>query len=163
MSDWRDALPPVRGKLLKDEPLGPFTWFRVGGASEVLFLPADADDLASFLRALPAEVPVTVLGVGSNVIIRDGGVAGVVIRLAGRAFAAVTAQGRQLTAGSAVLDASVARTAAKSGLAGLEFYAGIPGTVGGALTMNAGCYGRETCDVMVSAQPEPTSGPWFER
>ena len=151
MTDWRDALPSVRGKLLRDALLGPFTWFRVGGAAEVLFLPADPEDLASFLRALPAEVPVTVLGVGSNVIIRDGGVAGVVIRLAGRAFAAVTVEARQLTAGSAALDASVARAAAKSGLAGLEFYAGIPGTVGGALTMNAGCYGRETCDVLVSA------------
>ena len=144
-------LPPVRGRLLRDEPLGPFTWFRVGGAAEALFLPADADDLGQFLRDLPAEVPVTVLGVGSNVIIRDGGVPGVVIRLAGRAFASVTTEGRRLTAGSAALDSAVARAAAKAGIAGLEFYAGIPGTIGGALTMNAGCYGSETKDVLISA------------
>lgn len=143
--------PPVRGRLLRDEPLGPFTWFRVGGAAEALFLPADADDLADFLKALPADVPVTVLGVGSNVIIRDGGVPGVVVRLAGRAFAGVTAEGTRITAGSAALDAQVARAAARAGLAGLEFYAGIPGSIGGALTMNAGCYGSETRDVLVSA------------
>ena len=151
MSDWLDALPKVRGKLLRDEPLGPFTWFRVGGAAEVLFLPADADDLAGFLRDLPQDVPVTVLGVGSNVIIRDGGVAGVVIRLAGRAFAGIQVEASQIIAGSAALDAAVARAASKAGLAGLEFYAGIPGTIGGALTMNAGCYGAETKDVLVSA------------
>ncbi|MCW5760319.1 MAG: UDP-N-acetylmuramate dehydrogenase, partial [Phenylobacterium sp.] len=125
--------------------------FRVGGAAELLFLPADADDLAAFLRGLPAEVPVTVLGVGSNVIVRDGGVPGAVIRLAGRAFAQVAVEGDTITAGSAALDAAVARAAAKAGLAGLEFYAGIPGTIGGALTMNAGCYGAETKDVLVSA------------
>jgi UDP-N-acetylmuramate dehydrogenase len=151
VSDWLDALPKVRGKLLRDEPLGPFTWFRVGGAAEVLFLPADADDLAGFLRDLPQDVPVTVLGVGSNVIIRDGGVAGVVIRLAGRAFAGIQVEASQIIAGSAALDAAVARAASKAGLAGLEFYAGIPGTIGGALTMNAGCYGAETKDVLVSA------------
>ncbi|MBL8771783.1 MAG: UDP-N-acetylmuramate dehydrogenase [Phenylobacterium sp.] len=151
MTDWRDSLPPVRGKLLRDEPLGPFTWFRVGGAAEVLFLPADHEDLRDFLRALPAQVPVTVLGVGSNVIVRDGGVPGVVIRLAGRSFAGVTVEGDTITAGAAALDAAVARAAAKAGLAGLEFYAGIPGTVGGALTMNAGCYGGETRDILVSA------------
>lgn len=151
MSDWRDALPSVRGKLLRDEPLGPFTWFRVGGAADVLFLPADHEDLRDFLKALPASVPVTVLGVGSNVIIRDGGVPGITIRLAGRQFAGVSAEGTRITAGSAALDAAVARAAAKAGIAGLEFYAGIPGTIGGALTMNAGCYGAETKDVLVSA------------
>lgn len=148
---WRDRLPAVRGKLLRDEPLGPFTWFRVGGAAEVLFLPADHEDLAAFLRGLPPEVPVTVLGVGSNVIVRDGGVGGVVIRLAGRGFGEVKVDGTLVTAGSAALDATVARAAAKAGVAGLEFYAGIPGTVGGALAMNAGCYGSETKDVLVSA------------
>ena len=158
MTDWRDALPAVRGKLLRDEPLGPFTWFRVGGAAELLFLPADADDLRDFLKGLPAEVPVTVLGVGSNVIIRDGGVPGAVIRLAGRAFANVEASGTRITAGSAALDAAVARAAGKAGIAGLEFYAGIPGTVGGALTMNAGCYGSETKDVLVSAWGYDRSG-----
>ena len=160
MSDWRDALPAVRGKLLRDEALGPFTWFRVGGAAEVLFLPADHEDLAAFLGALPGEVPVTVLGVGSNVIIRDGGVEGVVVRLAGRAFAAVEADPatHRITAGSAALDAAVARAAAKAGIAGLEFYAGIPGTIGGALTMNAGCYGSETKDVLISAWGYDRSG-----
>ncbi len=151
MTDWRDNLPAVRGKLLRDEPLGPFTWFRVGGAAEVLFLPADREDLAEFLKGLPASVPVTVLGVGSNVIIRDGGVEGVVIRLAGRNFAGVEVAGDRITAGAAALDAAVARAAAKAGLGGLEFYAGIPGTIGGALTMNAGCYGAETKDVLISA------------
>ncbi len=151
MSDWRDSVPTVRGKLLRDEPLGPFTWFRVGGPAELLFLPADHEDLAAFLKALPADTPVTVLGVGSNVIIRDGGVRGAVIRLAGRAFAGVEIVGDRIVAGSAALDAAVARAAAKAGLAGLEFYAGIPGTIGGALTMNAGCYGAETKDILISA------------
>jgi len=148
---WRDDLPSVRGKLLRDEPLAPFTWFRVGGTAELLFIPADADDLADFLKGLDASVPVTVLGVGSNVIVRDGGVEGVVIRLAGRPFAGVTAEGDTITAGAGALDSMVARASAKAGLAGLEFYAGIPGTIGGALTMNAGCYGAETRDVLVSA------------
>ncbi|HRO33414.1 MAG TPA: UDP-N-acetylmuramate dehydrogenase [Brevundimonas sp.] len=148
---WRDALPPVRGKLLRDEPLAPYTWFRVGGAADMLFIPADADDLADFLKALDPAVPVTVLGVGSNVIVRDGGIEGVVIRLAGRAWGQVTADGDTITAGAGALDSMVARASAKAGLAGLEFYAGIPGAVGGALTMNAGCYGSETKDVLVSA------------
>ncbi|WP_298158324.1 UDP-N-acetylmuramate dehydrogenase [Brevundimonas sp.] len=148
---WRDTLPEIRGKLLRDEPLGPFTWFRVGGAAEVLFIPADADDLAAFLKALDPAVPVMVLGVGSNVIVRDGGVEGVVIRLAGRPFAGITTEGDTITAGAGALDAMVARASAKAGLAGLEFYAGIPGTIGGALTMNAGCYGSETKDILVSA------------
>ena len=148
---WREALPEVRGKLLRDEPLGPFTWFRVGGAAEVLFIPADADDLADFLSALDPTVPVMVLGVGSNVIVRDGGVEGVVIRLAGRPFAGITTEGDTITAGAGALDAMVAKASARAGLAGLEFYAGIPGTIGGALTMNAGCYGSETKDILVSA------------
>lgn len=147
------ALPEVRGKLLRDEPLGPFTWFRVGGNADALFIPADADDLGEFLRALDPDVPVTVLGVGSNVIIRDGGVEGVVIRLAGRAFGEIhiEAAEHQVIAGAGALDAMVARASARAGITGLEFYAGIPGTIGGALTMNAGCYGSETKDVLVSA------------
>lgn len=149
---WRDTLPAVRGKLLLNEPLGPFTWFRVGGNADVLFLPADADDLADFLKALDPTVPVTVLGVGSNVIVRDGGVEGVVIRLAGRPFAGITTDGETITAGAGALDSMVAKASAKAGLAGLEFYAGIPGTIGGALTMNAGCYGAETKDILVSAR-----------
>ena len=150
---WRDHLPKVRGKLLFDAPLGPFTWLRVGGPAEVLFLPADHMDLAAFLEELPPGIPVNVLGVGSNTIVRDGGVPGVVIRLAGREFGQVRADAGDLrvTADAGALDAVVARAAAKAGIAGLEFYAGIPGTVGGALTMNAGCYGRETRDVLVSA------------
>jgi UDP-N-acetylmuramate dehydrogenase len=151
--DWRANLPTVRGRLLRDEPLAPFTWFRVGGPAEVLFLPADDADLTEFLRALAPEVPRTVLGVGSNVIVRDGGVEGVVIRLAGRAFAEihVEAADSSVIAGPGALDGALARAAAKAGIAGLEFYAGIPGTVGGALTMNAGCYGAETRDVLKTA------------
>lgn len=145
-------LPDVRGKLLRDEPLGPYTWFRVGGAADALLIPADAEDLSDFLKVLDPAVPVTMLGVGSNVIVRDGGVEGVVIRLAGRAWAQVTAQGDTITAGAGALDAMVAKVSAKAGLAGLEFYAGIPGTIGGALVMNAGCYGAETKDVLVSAR-----------
>jgi UDP-N-acetylmuramate dehydrogenase len=146
---WRDHLPPVRGKLLVDEPLAPFTWFRVGGPADVLFLPADPADLEAFLRALPPEVPRTVLGVGSNVIVRDGGVEGVVIRMAGRSFGQVIIEpDGKVAADAGALDAAVARAAAKAGVAGLEFYAGVPGTIGGALTMNAGCYGSETKDVL---------------
>ena len=156
------ALPPVRGKLLRDEPLGPFTWFRVGGAADVLFIPADADDLADFLQALDSAVPVTVLGVGSNVIVRDGGVEGVVIRLAGRPFAGITTEDDTITAGAGALDAMVAKASAKAGLAGLEFYAGIPGTIGGALTMNAGCYGSETRDILVSARGLTRGGDWVD-
>ena len=151
MMSWRDNLPTVRGKLLLNEPLGPYTWFRVGGAADALFIPADAEDLADFLKALPETVPVTIIGVGSNLIVRDGGVEGVVIRLAGRAFAAITTDGAAITAGAGALDSMVAKASAKAGIAGLEFYAGIPGTIGGALTMNAGCYGSETKDVLVSA------------
>ena len=152
--------PEVRGKLLRDEALAPFTWFRVGGPAEVLFLPADEEDLSDFLRDLPAETPVTVLGVGSNVIVRDGGVPGVVVRLAGRHFAEVVIDEEDglIIAGAGALDAAVARAAANAGLAGLEFYAGIPGTIGGALTMNAGCYGAETKDVLVSAWGYDRSG-----
>lgn len=152
--------PEVRGKLLRDEALAPFTWFRVGGPAEALFLPADEEDLSDFLQQLPAETPVTVLGVGSNVIVRDGGVPGVVVRLAGKHFAEVVIdeEDNQIIAGAGALDAAVARAAANAGLAGLEFYAGIPGTIGGALTMNAGCYGAETRDVLVSAWGYDRSG-----
>ena len=150
---WRDHLPSVRGRLLFDEPLAPFTWFRVGGPADVLFLPADAADLTAFLLALPDEVPRMVLGVGSNVIVRDGGIEGVVIRLAGRAFAEIQidAEESKVIADAGALDAAVARAAAKAGIAGLEFYAGVPGTIGGALTMNAGCYGAETKDALLVA------------
>ena len=156
------SLPPVRGKLLRDEPLAPYTWFRVGGAAEALFLPADAEDLADFLKALDPAVPVTVLGVGSNVIVRDGGVPGVVVRLAGRAWGQIVAEGDTITAGAGALDSMVAKASARAGLAGLEFYAGIPGTIGGALTMNAGCYGSETKDVLVSARGLTRAGERVE-
>jgi UDP-N-acetylmuramate dehydrogenase len=148
---WRDTLPSVRGKLLRDEALAPFTWFRVGGPAELIFLPEDEDDLAAFLKGLDPAVPVTPLGVGSNTLVRDGGVDGVVIRL-GRAFAKVEPrEGNRIFSGAAALDATLAREAAKAGIAGLEFYRGVPGSVGGALTMNAGCYGVETKDVLVEA------------
>lgn len=151
MADWRDRLPAVRGKLLRDEPLGPFTWFRVGGPADLIFLPEDEDDLAAFLKGLDPAVPVTPLGVGSNTMVRDGGVEGAVIRL-GKAFAKVEPKGRaRLYAGAAALDATVAREAAKAGIAGLEFLRGVPGSIGGACMMNAGCYGAETKDVLVEA------------
>lgn len=145
-------LPTVRGQLLRGETLAPFTWFRVGGPADVLFLPADADDLAAFLAALPSSTAILPIGVGSNLIVRDGGVPGVVVRLAGRAFAQIEPlDGQRIKAGAGALDSMVAKGAAKAGIAGLEFYVGVPGTIGGALTMNAGCYGRETKDVLVEA------------
>ncbi|MBL8551141.1 MAG: UDP-N-acetylmuramate dehydrogenase [Hyphomonadaceae bacterium] len=144
--------PSVRGQLLRNEALAPFTWFRVGGPADALFLPADEQDLAEFLRALPEHIPVAVLGVGSNVIVRDGGVEGVVVRLPPRPFGQIQIEGTKVIAGAGALDSAAARAAAKAGIAGLEFFAGIPGTIGGALTMNAGCYGRETKDVLVSAR-----------
>ena len=158
MSDWRDNLPAVRGKLIRDAELAPFTWFRVGGPADLLLLPEDEDDLATFLKGLPADVPVTVLGVGSNTLVRDGGVEGAVIRL-GRAFGQVEALGEnRIRAGAAVLDAVLAKKAAEAGIAGLEFYRGVPGTVGGACVMNAGCYGAETKDVLVEAYALTRSG-----
>jgi len=148
---WRDNLPSVRGKLLRDEVLAPFTWFRVGGPAELIFLPEDEDDLATFLRGLDPAVPVTPLGVGSNTLVRDGGVEGVIIRL-GRGFAKIEPRAdNRIFSGAAALDATLAREAAKAGIAGLEFYRGVPGSIGGALTMNAGCYGVETKDVLVEA------------
>ena len=149
---WTDNLPTVRGKLLINEQLAPYTWFRVGGPADALFIPADEDDLIDFLKALPEDVPVYPLGVGSNVIVRDGGVKGVIVRLAGRAWGQVVADGLTITAGAGALDSMVARASAKAGIAGMEFYAGIPGSIGGALTMNAGCYGSETKDILVSAR-----------
>jgi UDP-N-acetylmuramate dehydrogenase len=146
------SLPAVRGQLLHGESLAPFTWFRVGGPADALFLPADEDDLAQFLKALPHDVPILPIGVGSNLIVRDGGVAGVVVRLAGRQFAQIEPlEGSRIKVGAGALDSMVAKGAAKAGIAGLEFYVGVPGTIGGALTMNAGCYGRETKDVLVEA------------
>jgi UDP-N-acetylmuramate dehydrogenase len=147
-----DRLAPVRGKLLADEALAPFTWFRVGGPAEVLFLPADREDLQDFLINKPADVPVSVLGVGSNVIVRDGGAPGVVVRLAGREWGKIApVSDTTLEVWAGALDARVAHAAAQNGLSGLEFLVGIPGTIGGALRMNAGCYDREIQDVLVVA------------
>lgn len=145
-----NRLPPVRGRVSANHDLSRITWFRVGGPAEVLFKPQDADDLATLLAGLADDVPVTVLGVGSNLLIRDGGIDGVVIRL-GRAFAEVTIDGDLVTVGAAALDAHVAQHASAASLAGLEFLSGIPGTLGGALRMNAGAYGRELAEVLVSA------------
>ena len=144
------ALPPVRGAYTENAPLKDLVWFRVGGPAEVLFRPADAEDLATFMYSKPADLPVSVIGVGSNLLIRDGGIPGVVVRLPG-SFGKIAAEGARIRAGAAALDAAVARTAADAGIAGLEFLRGIPGTIGGALRMNAGCYGREIKDVFVEA------------
>ena len=149
--DLKAAMPELRGRLLANEGLAPLTWFRVGGPAQVLFTPADADDLAYFLKHLPAELPVYVIGVGSNLIVRDGGVPGVVIRLAPRAFGEVKVDGDIVAAGTAALDKRVAEVAASANLTGLEFLFGIPGTIGGALRMNAGANGGETKDILVEA------------
>ena len=151
MTTWVDDLPPVRGRVMKGAALAPFTWFRVGGPAEVVFLPEDVSDLQDFLKALDPEIPVLTIGVGSNLLVRDGGIDGVVIRL-GKAFANVEARaGATVYAGAAALDAQVAKAAAQAGIGGLEFYRGVPGTIGGAIVMNAGCYGSETKDVLVEA------------
>jgi UDP-N-acetylmuramate dehydrogenase len=157
-----DRLPPVRGKLEASVTLAPFTWFRVGGPAEVLFQPADEADLADFLRLCPADIPILAVGVGSNLIVRDGGVPGVVIRLSPRGFGQISTDGLQVTAGAACLDASVAKKAAEAGIAGLEFYRGVPGTIGGALRMNAGCYESETKDVLVSCVAYDRAGQRHE-
>jgi UDP-N-acetylmuramate dehydrogenase len=155
---WIADLPPVRGKMMTRAALAPFTWFRVGGPADVVFLPEDAADLSEFLKNLDPGIPVLTIGVGSNLLVRDGGIDGVVIRL-GRNFADVTPRGdNRIEAGAAALDANVAKVAAQNGIAGLEFYRGVPGTIGGALTMNAGCYGSETKDILVEAYAVTRSG-----
>lgn len=143
-------LPAVRGKYIESADLSALTWFRVGGPADVLFMPADEDDLGAFLKATPADIPVFTIGVGSNLLVRDGGVRGVVIRL-GSPFRKVTTDGLRVTAGAAAIDAQVAKAAAQAGVAGLEFFRGVPGTIGGALRMNAGAYDGETKDVLVEA------------
>ncbi|HKR19549.1 MAG TPA: UDP-N-acetylmuramate dehydrogenase [Stellaceae bacterium] len=145
-----ERLPRVRGRLTENAPLAQLTWFRVGGAAEVMFRPADLDDLAVFLAGKPKDVPVTVMGVASNLLIRDGGVPGVVIRL-GRGFVDVVATGDEIVAGAGALDLNVALAACTAGIADLEFLSGIPGTVGGGLRMNAGAYGREFKDALREA------------
>lgn len=141
------TLPPLRGRLKPRESLAPATWFRVGGAAEFLIRPADCDDLCTFLRHLPLEMPITTIGAASNLIVRDGGINGVVIRLA-RGFADVEVQSDGLVVGAGALDTTVAEHAAAAGLSGLEFLSGIPGTIGGAVAMNAGAYGSEIANIL---------------
>ncbi len=146
-----DRLPSVRGRLTAEAPLAGITWFRVGGSAEVMFRPADRDDLVDFLRQKPRDLPVTVIGVASNLLVRDGGVPGVVLRL-GRGFAEIRAEGETVHAGAGALDFNIATAARIAGIGGLEFLCGVPGTLGGALRMNAGAYGRELKDVLIEAE-----------
>ncbi|MCE2509955.1 MAG: UDP-N-acetylmuramate dehydrogenase [Alphaproteobacteria bacterium] len=157
MERLHDRLPRVEGRYVEDAPLDAMTWFRVGGPAEILFEPRDRDDLAAFLEHKPADVPVTMLGLGSNLLVRDGGVPGVVIRL-GRGFARIEAEGATLKAGAGASNRAVAMASRDAAIAGLEFLSGIPGTLGGALRMNAGAYGRETKDVAVEATALDSSG-----
>jgi UDP-N-acetylmuramate dehydrogenase len=149
--DLKAAMPELRGRLLANQSLAELTWFRVGGPAQVLFTPADDDDLGHFLAHLPGELAVTVVGVGSNLIVRDGGIPGVVIRLSPRGFGETSATGDVVSAGTAALDKRVAEIAASANIGGLEFLFGIPGTVGGALRMNAGANGTETKDILIEA------------
>ncbi|HUC11569.1 MAG TPA: UDP-N-acetylmuramate dehydrogenase [Stellaceae bacterium] len=146
----RSALPAVRGWLTPAAPIGRHTWFGVGGTADMLFQPADRDDLAGFLARLPAEIPVTVIGGGANILARDGGIPGVTIRL-GRGFLGLARDGEEIVAEAAVLHLGAAHFAAESGVAGFEFLSGIPGTIGGGLRMNAGAYGQEIKDLLISA------------
>jgi UDP-N-acetylmuramate dehydrogenase len=149
--ELKAAMPQLRGRLTANQSLAELTWFRVGGPAQLLFTPADEDDLAYFLKNLPKELPVYAVGVGSNLIVRDGGLPGIVIRLSPRGFGETSVAGDVVSAGAAALDKRVAETAASAGLAGLEFFFGIPGTIGGALRMNAGANGAETRDVLLEA------------
>jgi UDP-N-acetylmuramate dehydrogenase len=147
-----ELMPKLKGRLLPNQPLAPLTWFRVGGAAQLLYTPADEDDLAYFLANLPEDVPITTVGVGSNLIVRDGGVEGVVVRLSPKGFGEISYAGKgQILAGTAVLDKKLAEAALRHKVGGLEFFFGIPGSVGGALRMNAGANGGETKDVLVYA------------
>ncbi len=152
------TLPPLRGRVQAAAALAPVTWFRVGGPAEWLVRPADLDDLLLLLRDLPDSIPLTVIGAASNLIVRDGGVRGVVLRLAGRAFGTIEPDGEGILAGAGALDATVAEHAAAAGLAGLEFLCGIPGTIGGAVAMNAGAYGAEVKDVLDWAEVATPAG-----
>ena len=150
-ADLRRAMPHLRGDLKAAVPLAPRSWFKTGGPADVLFAPADEEDLATFLAGLDPAVPVLTIGLGSNLLIRDGGVAGVVIQL-GRPFARAEADGLEIAAGAATPDVKLASAGAAAGIAGLSFLRGVPGSVGGALRMNAGAYGAETKDVLVEAR-----------
>jgi UDP-N-acetylmuramate dehydrogenase len=153
----KPALPQLRGRLLANEPLGSLTWFRVGGPAQTLFMPEDESDLAYALAHLPRDIPVTVIGLGSNLIVRDRGVEGVVIRL-GRGFNEIKAEGTHMRAGTAAPDQRVAKAAQEAGITGLAFLRGIPGAIGGALRMNGGAYGRETKDILIEARGVDRSG-----
>ncbi|WP_119418595.1 UDP-N-acetylmuramate dehydrogenase [Desertibaculum subflavum] len=152
-----DRLPAVRGRITAETLLSGITWFRVGGPAEVMFRPADTEDLAQFLRHCPPEIAVTPVGVGSNLLVRDGGVRGVVVRL-GRAHADIEIRGHEIHVGGATLDVNVALTCQQAGIAGLEFLRGVPGTIGGAVRMNAGAYGREIKDVLREAEVVDRAG-----
>jgi UDP-N-acetylmuramate dehydrogenase len=152
-----ERLPLVRGRYREQVPLSGLTWFRVGGPAEVLYRPADRDDLCAFLRGKSADVPLTVIGVGSNLLVRDGGLPGVVLRL-GREFAGIEVEGQDVVCGAVALDVNVATVAKIAGLAGLEFLSGVPGTIGGGLRMNAGAYGKEIKDVLIEAEAVDSSG-----
>ncbi|HEV8679426.1 MAG TPA: UDP-N-acetylmuramate dehydrogenase [Stellaceae bacterium] len=153
-------LPPVRGRLTADVPLCPLTWFRVGGPAEILFQPADAEDLAAFLAALPAEIPLTVIGVASNLLVRDGGIPGVTVRMFPGFSRIVSTRPNEVRAGAGALDRNVARAAAQAGIAGLEFLSGIPGTIGGGFRTNAGAYGREFKDALALVDTVDRRGRW---
>ena len=157
MPDFVSTLPPLRGRVQANASLAPFTWFRVGGPAEALVRPADAGDLAAFLRALPLDVPVHVIGACSNLIIRDGGLPGVTIRLA-RGFSTIVTDADGVIAGAAALDVTVAEHAAAAGLTGLEFLCGVPGTIGGGVTMNAGAYGGDIAAVLDWAEVVTRTG-----
>lgn len=146
-----DLIPHLRGRVRERAALAKVNWFQVGGEAELLFKPEDADDLAYFIAHRPANMAVTVLGVGSNLLVRDGGIDGAVVRL-GRGFSGCIAQGERLVAGAGCLNANAVTAAQEAGIGGLEFLSGIPGTIGGALAMNAGAYGVETKDVLVEAE-----------
>jgi UDP-N-acetylmuramate dehydrogenase len=158
-AELRAALPELRGRLDANQPMADITWFRVGGPAQVLFTPADEADLAYVLKTIGPDVPVTVVGVGSNLLVRDGGIPGMVIRLGGRGFGGlVVEEGGLMRIGTAMPDMRAAQMAAKAGLAGLAFYRGIPGTIGGALRMNAGAHGAETKDVLTGARAVDRQG-----
>ena len=151
------AMPELRGRLIAGQSMADITWFRVGGPAQLMFSPADERDLSYFLERLPDEILVTTIGVGSNLLVRDGGIEGAVIRLS-RGFSDTSVEGNLIHAGAAVLDTRLAQAAAEAGLAGLAFYRGVPGSVGGALRMNAGAYHRETKDVLVEARAVDRKG-----
>jgi UDP-N-acetylmuramate dehydrogenase len=157
VADLKSKMPELRGRLLANQSLAEVTWFRVGGPAQVLFMPEDESDLRYFLAHLSREIAVTVIGLGSNLIARDGGLPGVVIRL-GRGFNDIAVDGLKLRAGAAVPDVKVARAAQEAGIAGLSFLRGIPGAIGGALRMNGGAYGRETKDTLLEARAVDRDG-----